>query len=122
MIDSPSTRKTERRAVVGLSRVRQRGFVGPLTRSGRIAVEGVVASCYADVFGHSDATAHTAMQPLLWLSRVFPALAEQPAGHTDIHWYAQILVQLVEMGDRAASRLGELAALLPDLRPSASTV
>jgi hypothetical protein len=55
---------TTRARVTSMGRTWQQGFVAPLTESGQIAVEGVVASCYADVTGHTHDVAHTAMKPL----------------------------------------------------------
>ncbi len=107
-----SSNTTTRARVTTVGRTWQRGFVAPLTESGQIAVDGVVASCYADVTGHTHDVAHTAMKPLVWLTRMFPALARQSAGHSDIHWYAQVLVRLVRMGNDAAGRLDELRAML----------
>jgi hypothetical protein len=102
----------QRGLVVAVERRVERGFVAPLTESGQLVVEGVLASCYADVTGHSHDEAHTAMKPLVWLTRMFPALARQPVGHSDMHWYAQVLVRLVRMGNDAAARLDELRAML----------
>ncbi len=100
------------RSVKAVRLVVNQGFAAPLTASGRIAVNGIVASCYADLMGHPHDQAHTAMQPLILLGQMFPSLVQHDRSHSDIHWYAQVLVRLVQLGDAAAARLAEMRAML----------
>ncbi len=101
------------RAVVERVETRkQTGFVAPLTASGQLVVEGVVASCYADMNGLGQTVSHTAMKPLVWLSKMFPALSRQATSHTEIHWYAQVLVKLAQAGAHAGARVDELRGML----------
>ena len=76
---------------------RQKGVFAPLTRSGTIIVDDVVASCYGVIDSHT--IAHAAFAPLRtahYVSSYFrrkPSVTQmsQPQG---IHWYAEFLYRL----------------------------
>ena len=66
------------------------GVFAPLTSSGNLVVDNVVASCYAVV--DSQWVAHAAFAPLRLMSSVWPQ--DQKNG---INWYAQALYSLAEV-------------------------
>ena len=98
--------------VVGLETVVRKGVFAPLTRSGNLVVDGVLASCYAVI--DSQAAAHAAFGPVRWYANL-----RENAGHlwrtlsgplgggavarrtrvyepdrTGVHWYADLLYTL----------------------------
>lgn len=79
------------------------GLYAPLTASGTVVVDGVVASCYAAIDSH--VTAHLAVTPLRlhrhvveFLRRLIsPSAAadtSDPAEGEEVHWYAQFMYAL----------------------------
>ncbi|XP_037132309.1 indian hedgehog B protein-like [Syngnathus acus] len=70
----------------------RRGAFAPLTAQGTLVVDGVVASCYAVVEGHS--LAHRAFSPL----RLMHSWAGSSGYRGDgVHWYAELLHWLGRM-------------------------
>lgn len=63
------------------------GKYAPLTAEGTIIVDGVLASCYANVIAEQSAI-HTLFAPLLLLHNFVPAVQSKEG----IHWYATSLI------------------------------
>ena len=99
--------------VAGVSMVEDRGIVTPLTGSGRIAVDGVVASCHAEAMqqGYSHDAIQRVMAPLVWLSYVAPQLAAGTSQTTGLHWYPRMLVGVRDIIAWAKSHTATLAAV-----------
>lgn len=70
--------------------VKSRGFYAPLTRSGRLVVNGIAVSNYAIVPNHR--LAHLAMQPYRW----WVQLMRSSSYSESINIYCQLLYKLVE--------------------------
>lgn len=79
------------------------GLYAPLTASGTVVVDGVVASCYAAIESH--VTAHLTVAPLRLQSHVgeflrrlispsVAAVTSDPVEGEGIHWYAQLMYAL----------------------------
>ncbi|KAJ3611842.1 hypothetical protein NHX12_021855 [Muraenolepis orangiensis] len=89
-------------APVGVRRIyleSRRGSFAPLTASGSLVVDRVLASCYAVV--QDQQLAHWAFAPVRfshWLSGLLPPRgkgAAPPAEHADgVHWYSDVLYRL----------------------------
>jgi hypothetical protein len=65
------------------------GYTSFITASGRVAVDGVVASCFAEsvyVPGQSDELLNIMYKPLVWLFEIRPELAQKSLD-ADRHWY-----------------------------------
>jgi len=80
--------------VVQIEKVSEKGIVTPLTASGQIVVDGVVASCHADTFrdNFSHWTIHAVFQPLIALSAIAPSLTSSDLPSGTMHWYARFLM------------------------------
>ena len=89
--------------VVAVSAVRMSGVVAPLTKSGTIVIDDVIASCYAVI--KSEDIAHAAFAPVrFWYSIsdwLRPAANQQPAHNWTLpdssvhyHWYADLLYEM----------------------------
>jgi len=79
--------------VIDIKLQHSQGFYAPLTRSGTIVVDGVVASNYATISNHR--LAHLTMKPLYWYSK----LVAQLKNSNDIHPYAKYLHTLAGIID-----------------------
>jgi len=87
--------------VVQIEKVSEKGIVTPLTASGQIVVDGMVASCYADTFrdNFSHWTIHADFfQPLIALSAIAPSLTSSDLPSGSIHWYARFLMAIRSYG------------------------
>jgi len=83
--------------VTSVNKVAGRGVYAPLTSSGTIVVDGVVASCYAVVASHR--LAHAVMAPLRTLSSwnsYYDGTCVSPPPLDGVHWYAQFVRRLAE--------------------------
>ena len=96
--------------VASVSVTASTGVFAPLTRSGNLVVDGVLASCYAVI--DSQSVAHTAFLPVRWyyslkagaasflrsvhiLSEAVPrSLSMIPSG---VHWYPDLLYSLARL-------------------------
>jgi hedgehog protein len=76
------------------------GYAAPLTMSGTILVDGILASCYASI--ESQTIAHTVMAPVRWWYSIHgmidQAAPESFSSHLEIgkqmngtHWYPAML-------------------------------
>ena len=71
------------------------GYIAPLTMSGTLLVNAMLASCYAVVDSHS--IAHTAMAPVRWWYMINQQFSHFVDGKTDsmhsdgTHWYPELL-------------------------------
>lgn len=91
--------------VKSINYVRRKGVFAPLTVTGTVVVDNVVASCYAVI--NSQKTAHWAFAPIRWYYRVKsvfvdPAISsttneERNSGTKGVHWYAKVLLRLSRM-------------------------
>lgn len=81
--------KIETVSIESVRHVRSYGLYAPLTRSGTIVVDGVLASCYANF--PNQRVAHTALAPLRLQSRFVKASI--PKG---VHPYARFLHSVVQ--------------------------
>ena len=76
------------------------GYVAPLTMSGTLLVNGMLASCYAVVDSHS--IAHTAMAPVRWWYMINQQFSHFVDGKTDsmhsngTHWYPELLYTMTD--------------------------
>ena len=78
--------------VTKIHTVQKRGVYAPLTRSGVIVVDGVMASCYASF--HSHDLAHVAFAPL----RLYSSISKGPPQPKEgIHGYAMSLYKAVKL-------------------------
>jgi hypothetical protein len=76
------------------------GYVAPLTMSGTLLVNNVLASCYAVVDSHT--IAHTAMLPARWwysLNQHISYIVDNKAvsNKNGTHWYPQILMSVSDI-------------------------
>jgi hypothetical protein len=65
------------------------GYTNFITESGRVAVDGVVASCFTEsvyVPGQSDDLLNIMCKPLVWLFEISPELAQMSPDANE-HWY-----------------------------------
>lgn len=83
--------------VVKIDQVTRNGVFAPLTEDGTIIVDGVLASCYANI--HSENIAHAAFLParsFYWINKhlVYPMIGLNSTGTISegIHWYADALL------------------------------
>lgn len=88
--------------VISVESVHGQGLYAPLTKSGTIFVDDVLASCYAAV--GNERMAHHALVPLrLWhhvtdfLGSSGSESSPEPDG---IHWYAELLLNVAEVLER----------------------
>jgi len=83
--------------VVRIGIVNLTGVYAPLTKTGCLVVDGILASCYVWT-EHSHSTAHKAFAPLRWVYPVSKRLppAIDPVAHKfgRVHWYAKMLSAL----------------------------
>lgn len=80
--------------VVEVLPVRSQGLYAPLVASGKLIVDGVVASCYSHAESHD--LAHLAMAPLRWFGRCSYYLWQQDEGeNVGIHPFARFLDRVV---------------------------
>lgn len=70
----PQLTGTHAEVVQSIEFVQQTGVFAPFTMTGTIIVDGVVASCYADVKSHS--VAHAAMKPMRTMFKRHPEKAQ----------------------------------------------
>jgi len=81
---------TQEVAVESVTLAADMGLHSPLTQSGRIVVDGILASCFADSLGLRDLSdvdsVYLLYQPLVWLYHAFPGLARL-RGPSVLHWY-----------------------------------
>nr|AVO65204.1 hedgehog [Urechis unicinctus] len=95
--------KYEKSMVVGVKESVQKGLYAPLTKHGTVVVNHVITSCYAVIYSHD--IAHASLAPLRWAHQL--ADLTQLLGsfefnrkeevHTDVHWYAQLLLGLAQV-------------------------
>lgn len=75
------------------------GVFAPLTSSGTIVVDGIVASCYGSFYSHS--LVHSAMAPLRLVHGADAffrnAIADMALGDCGIHWYARALLKVANI-------------------------
>jgi hypothetical protein len=76
--------------VMNIKLVKAQGFYAPLTRSGKLVVDGVVVSNYATVSNHQ--LAHLAMQPYRWWIQWIGSASYSES----IHLYCEWLYKTVE--------------------------
>ncbi|CAF4473722.1 unnamed protein product, partial [Didymodactylos carnosus] len=74
--------------VVDIKLRKSEGFYAPLTSSGKVVIDNVVASNYADINNHH--LAHIAMKPYKWWLQIFGPTS------TKINWYIQSLQLFAE--------------------------
>lgn len=79
--------------------MRDVGVYAPLTRTGTIVVDGVVASCYALFRSHD--VAHVAMAPLRLAYYVTGLVGSRDArevtsSSSSVHWYAELLLRVTQ--------------------------
>jgi len=92
--------------VTSVNKVVARGVYAPLTASGTIVVDGVVASCYALVSSHR--LAHAVMAPVRTFS---PWWNSYNISSLDgVHWYAEFMRRLAETLFLADSLLWNFAS------------
>jgi hypothetical protein len=77
------------------------GYVAPLTMSGTILVNNILASCYAVVESH--ALGHSVMAPVRWwytlnnqLSHLIDAKTQIEQQANGTHWYPQLLASVTD--------------------------
>jgi hypothetical protein len=91
-------------------------LIAPLTDSGQLVIDSILASCYSDILldsgffaalpAHYVLTArHTAMTPLIWLGLVAPELASARSAHA-LHWYVRGLFSLKKIVDFGLAVMG----------------
>jgi len=78
-------------SIVDITLIKSRGFYAPLTRSGKLVVDGIVVSNYALVANHQ--LAHLVMQPYRWW---WINLTNSSSFSENIQWYCQFLFDIVE--------------------------
>lgn len=76
--------------IIDIALIKSQGFYAPLTRSGKLVVDGIVVSNYAVVANHQ--LAHLAIQPYRW----WIDFAQSTSYSEHIHWYCQVLYSLIE--------------------------
>ena len=69
------------------------GYIAPLTMSGTILVNSILASCYAVIDSH--ALAHSAMAPVRWWHLMDFNRLSAPKNGT--HWYPQALMSISDI-------------------------
>ena len=69
------------------------GKFAPLTVGGTIIVDGVLASCYAEITAEQS-DIHAMFAPLRFLHQVIPQLSNGYQSQEGIHWYARTLMQV----------------------------
>jgi hypothetical protein len=74
--------------VVRIQKATTTGWYAPATHTGTLLVDGVLASCYAEVLSHS--AAHAALAPLRLASTFTPAKG-CARSHDGVHPYARVL-------------------------------
>jgi len=79
--------------VTGVMNVTEKGVYAPLTNTGTLVVDGIVASCYVDA-GFSQRAVHKAFKPLRVLGEMKPDLVANRGGN--IHWYARGLQRIAD--------------------------
>ncbi len=77
--------------IMNIELIKSRGFYAPLTRSGKLVVDGIVVSNYATVANHQ--LAHVAMQPYRWW---IEWTGSSSSYSESIHLYCQCLYQIVQ--------------------------
>jgi hypothetical protein len=77
-------------SILDIRLIKSQGFYAPLTRSGKLVVDGIVVSNYATVANHQ--LAHLVMQPYRWWIN----LTNSSSFSENIHWYCQFLYNIVE--------------------------
>jgi Hint module len=78
--------------VIIIEEIQSQGYLAPLTRSGTIVIDGIVASNYA--VAHSHRMAHLFMQPYRWW-RYF--VGHQQQNQTEINLYAFYLYEFAKI-------------------------
>ena len=81
-------------AIQDIRLIKSQGFYAPLTRSGKLVVDGISVSNYALVANHQ--LAHLAIQPYRWAL----SLLDSSSYSEQIHWYCRFLYSLVEQIDK----------------------
>lgn len=108
LVSDDSNRKLLEDRIIKIEPVLRDGVYAPLTTTGTLLVNDVLASCYATV--DSQSLAHWAFSPIrlvfnvknglyrLWtvVSRPIVGWSDEPGGHTTppqigVHWYAKTL-------------------------------
>jgi hypothetical protein len=77
-------------SIMNIKLIKSQGFYAPLTRSGKLVVDGIVVSNYAIVANHQ--LAHLAMQPYRWWVQWIGSSSYSES----IHWYCQCLYEIVQ--------------------------
>jgi len=77
-------------SIIDIRLIKSQGFYAPLTRSGKLVVDGIVVSNYATVANHQ--LAHLVMQPYRWWIN----LTNSSSFSENIHWYCQFLYNIVK--------------------------
>ncbi|UJR09160.1 hypothetical protein I4U23_013408 [Adineta vaga] len=77
--------------IIDIRLIKSQGFYAPLTRSGKLFVDGILVSNYALVANHQ--LAHLVIQPYRWGIQL---LGSSSSYSEHIHWYCQILYNMVE--------------------------
>lgn len=80
--------------VTNVTTVTGRGVFAPLTSSGTIVVDGVVASCYAFVSSHR--IADFVMAPLRLSARTWNYYYDSVSALDGVHWYASFMRRIAE--------------------------
>ena len=69
------------------------GKYAPLTAEGTVIVDGILASCYADV-NAEQGDIHALFAPLQFLYNVLPRVTNDKHSQEGIHWYPRTLMQV----------------------------
>jgi len=69
------------------------GMYAPLTKEGTVIVDGILASCYAEI-NAEQSDIHSLFGLLRFFYSVTPQMANKNQNTVGIHWYARTLMQL----------------------------
>ncbi|CAF3828469.1 unnamed protein product [Rotaria sordida] len=77
--------------IVDIQLTKQQGYYAPLTPSGKVVIDGVIASNYASVSNHD--LAHQVMKIYRWW---IDHTSGRSKWNEDIHWILQMLLHIIE--------------------------